>query len=238
MKLAAVSAELMHAACQNAVPGFRRVDLEDRDRVEAVPSVRAEGFKSLDRLTFSRKDNALALPVQGDALAGRTSGLQCSENLEATSVVQSIGCPHKWRLSDAGVGSVPGLQPLLASVMAGGEDRFVGAHPGAMGRPGRAPRAQVRSYSGVGDCAWFTACRRIAGHVVGAHPGAVGRPGRAPRAQVRSYSGVGDCAWFTACRRIAGHVVGAHPGAVGRPGRAFAPGCAPTGCVCWRASLS
>ncbi|RZA19640.1 MAG: hypothetical protein EOP02_18820 [Proteobacteria bacterium] len=45
----------------------------------------------------------MALAVHGDALAGRASGLEYSESLEATRVVQSIGCPHQWRLSDAGV---------------------------------------------------------------------------------------------------------------------------------------
>ncbi|RZA19641.1 MAG: hypothetical protein EOP02_18825 [Proteobacteria bacterium] len=46
--LAAVSSELMHGACQNAVPGFWRVDREDPDSAEAVSSAWVEGFKSLD----------------------------------------------------------------------------------------------------------------------------------------------------------------------------------------------
>ncbi|AGI07685.1 conserved hypothetical protein [Xanthomonas citri pv. citri] len=48
MVLAVVSAELMHAVCQNAVPGFRRVELEHWGRVGAVRVIRSERFKSMD----------------------------------------------------------------------------------------------------------------------------------------------------------------------------------------------
>ncbi|PPT94981.1 hypothetical protein XarbCFBP7408_10180 [Xanthomonas arboricola pv. guizotiae] len=54
MALAAVSSELMHAACQNGVPGFRRGTLEDRDGAGAVCTAGSEGFTSMQCLTFSR----------------------------------------------------------------------------------------------------------------------------------------------------------------------------------------
>ncbi len=62
MWLSAVSPELMHAVCQNAAPGFRRVDLGDGDGGGAGRSAWAEVVKSLDLLTFFQGGEAVAVP--------------------------------------------------------------------------------------------------------------------------------------------------------------------------------
>ncbi|QYF39843.1 hypothetical protein HZS92_01915 [Xanthomonas citri pv. citri] len=61
----------------------------------------------------------------------------------------------------------------------------VGAHPGATGHPGNAPRAQVRSYRPCDSSE--NATLHGSASPVGAHPGATGHTGNAARAQVRSY---------------------------------------------------
>ncbi|NMI38853.1 hypothetical protein E1J29_11560 [Xanthomonas hortorum pv. vitians] len=48
IKLTAVSPELKHAACQNAVPVFRRGDQRVGDGADAVRPAQAEDFKSMD----------------------------------------------------------------------------------------------------------------------------------------------------------------------------------------------
>ncbi|MBB6573961.1 hypothetical protein FHT07_002137 [Xanthomonas arboricola] len=163
--LAAVSAELMHAACQNGVPGFRRGGAGASGRGGGGVYGRARRFQVNGLIDFFQGRRCAGGVVRANALAGRRSCPGRLECLETASAVQSIGDPDQWRLSDARCWSVTGLLPSLASVMASRADRFVGAHPGATGRAGKANRAQVRSYGGVGVCGALSdclACRRSA----------------------------------------------------------------------------
>ncbi|TQT49383.1 hypothetical protein EIJ57_23865 [Xanthomonas perforans] len=136
MVLAVVSAELMHAVCQNAVPAFRRGAPEHQGGVGAVRLVPLEGVKSMNLLTFFRGGAALAsfcgpLHSQAGRPAGRIgSASQRPAPRNRLEVRAGGGFPTP----GAVVGC--GRYPSLAGMSAGDGERLVGVDFGGAGASG------------------------------------------------------------------------------------------------------